>query len=378
MNHNTVKFFLMLVIFSLFIVACSGQDSEAVQDAVAQGVAATLTKEAWLDGLEEEAQQTEEVIETVTPSPEPIIHEMIPGEPQEKANTYLTDFNSIDNAEAGFTYGDQFLINRFERPFTIEMEQYRGYLDIILANMMVNPPWIYVEIFLADQLPESSEAFYSIELDLDVDGRGDFLIQTRMPENEEWTVVGVRVFEDSDGDVGGENPVFSDPADENITGYELVIFDEGRGDDPDLAWVRRNPDDETNFQIAFKVSLTDALGFLWSVWADEGLRDPALFDYNDRYSFEEAGSPYPEHEFHPIQAINLVDSTCRSWYGFEPEGDEPGLCQVYYKAGPDKGWKLCYRVSDTFSVCSDVCLIRCPRELPSRWFCERCKLPKAE
>jgi len=64
------------------------------------------------------------------------------------------------------------------------------------------------------------------------------------------------------------------------------------------------------------------------VWADEGLNDPGMFDYNDRFIFEDAGSPFPDHEYHPIQAVYLVDSTCISWCGFNPEGDELSLCQM--------------------------------------------------
>jgi len=378
---------LVVLVLSILVIitlsACSGQDSEVgdLDDAVVQGVAATLTKQAWNEELEaarqtEEAAEQEEETVTSTPTPEPIVHVMIPAEPAEnKINTYVTDFNSIDYAHQGITYGDQYPINRFERPFTVEMEHYRGYLDLILVNMKVKVTWIYVDIYLADKLPERSEANYAVELDLDKDGRGDILVQAAMPTDAEWTVGGVSVFQDTDGDVGGENPLFSDSPDENLTGYETILFEEGRGDDADLAWVRRNPEDDTSLQIAFKGSIAGEGGFLWSIWADEGLKDPGLFDYNDRFTFEEAGSPYPDHEYHPIQGIYLVDSTCRSWYGYEPVGNEIGLCQVYYESGPGRGWKLCYWVTDTFFVCSDVCMKECPPDLPSGYFCNECTMP---
>jgi hypothetical protein len=299
---------------------------------------------------------------------------MIPDEPLDTINTHLTDFNSIGYAHEGFTYADQFLINRFERPFTVEMEQYRGYLDLILVNMKVNPPWIYVDIFLADQLPESSQALYSVELDLDEDGRGDIFVQAAMPKDFDWTVSGVIVFQDTDGDVGGENPLISDPPDENLTGYETILFEEGIGDDADLAWVRRNPENETSIQIAFKGSVAGGGGFLWSIWADEGLRDPGLSDYNDRFTFAEAGSPYPKHDYHPIQDVYLVDSTCISWYGFKPVGDELGLCQVYYEEGPEFGFKACYYIKEPTVICLSTCYISCP-DLPVGYWCESCKMP---
>lgn len=376
---------MIMVLLSPLAASCGPADTQESQDLeefIAAGVASTLTQEALEQALgqSQEDQETEEptaVPPTQTPEPE-IVHTMLPDAPFEKINTYLTDFNSIDFAFEGYTYGDQFIFNRFERPFTAEMVEYRGYLDIIRSNMRVTPPWIYVDILLAENLPEDSQARYGLELDLDEDGRGDVIVLAGQPVSSEWVVEGVAVYQDTDGDVGGAQPLLSDPVDESLTGYEQVIFEEGRGEDPDLAWVRLHPEEENILQMAVKTDLTGSAGFLWSVWADEGLNDPAMFDYNDRFTFSMAGSPYPDHQFHPIKEIYLVDSTCRSWYGYEPVGDEPGLCQVYIKEGPDKGWKLCYQVSDTFFVCSDICQKRCPADLPDRYFCEPCTIPKTE
>ena len=83
----------------------------------------------------EAARQTEDAVEPETPTPEPIVHEMVPEEPfNNKINTYVTDFNSINFTHQGITYGDIFLMNRYERPFTVEMEEYRGYLDLIFSK----------------------------------------------------------------------------------------------------------------------------------------------------------------------------------------------------------------------------------------------------
>ena len=373
---------MLIIVLAVFVGACAGGGPE--DDAIAAGVAATQTKQAWEADLEsirqtEQAQGPELAQETVETM---IVHEMIPGEPAEKSNTYVTDFNSIDFAEEGITYSDQFFINRYERPFTVEMEQYKVYLDLILTNLKVNPPWIYAVIYLAGELPETNQALYSLEVDNDEDGRGDFLIQAPLPPDDQWTVEGVVVLEDQDDDVGGPNPVFTDPPGEGIStnGFETELFRSGVGEDPDLAWVRRDPVDPTSLQIAFKVDLVGAQGFFWSVWADEGLRNPGFADYNDKFNFEEAGSPYPEHDYYPIQEINLVDSTCRSWYGLEPVGDEPGICQVYSRG---TGYKLCltYNLGNTtLTNCSDVCMEECPR-LPDpigglSWSCQKCTMPE--
>lgn len=381
--------FIITVILTVFVASgCGMQNGEPavdVESEIAAGVAATLTAEA-AQTAQAAPDRSAQVEDTETPEPtktQEIVHEMIPGEPLELSNTYLTDFNSFDFAGEGFTYGDQYLINRYERPFTREMVDYYGYLDLVLVNLKVNPPWTYAEIFLADDLPEEGEATYSMELDLDEDGRGDILVTALLPTSDEWTVRGVRVYQDVDGDVGGENPLIPDPVVETLTGYEELIFDAGVGDDSDLAWVRRHPEEPAAFEIAYKTDLTQNAGYLWSVIADEGLQEPGMADYNDWFSFPEAGSPYPEHDYHPIQEIYLLDSTCRSWYGYEPEGDEIGLCQQYIEQGPDKGWKLCVTTESGDTRCFDTCQKKCPDlealNFSNTYFtfsCQPCTLPK--
>lgn len=393
-----MKKWALIIIFSLVLItisACSPTEEAAVE--VALRVAETQTKMAWEAQVEsaqltaeaeaspepesEEPEDTQEPGDppapTDTPEPE-IIHVTLPDSPAEKNNSWVTDFNSIDNADEGFTYGDQFFINRYERPWTRGMGEYRGYLDIIRANLKYNPPWFYVQVFLAEPLPENSAAQYAMELDLDIDGRGDFLIVVPHPSGEEWTVQGVAVLEDTNEDVGGVEPVLTEilPPDYNGDGYDKVIFQGGRGDDPDLAWVRLNPEETNSLEIAFKAELTGGTGYLWTIWADEGLKDPSRADYNDQFTFVEAGSPFPEHRYHPINEIYLLDTTCRSWYGYEPVGDEIGLCQIYE---PGEGFQLCltYQLGNTpITICSDVCAPECPPRLPSGYSCRPCTMPE--
>lgn len=386
--------FIICISLLLFSLSACGEP-EGIEDEVALAVAQTQTKQAWEESVES-VQQTAEAgeiatqeVEEPTDAPEPtdppkptktpepeIIHVEVPGNPAEKINSFVTDFNSSDYAEELVTYGDQFIINRYERPFTQEMGEYRGYLDIIRANLRFSlPPWIYVEVFLAEPLPDTSAALYGIELDLDIDGRGDYLILAQQPPGEEWTVEGVTVLEDTNEDVGGVMPLLTEELTEELVndGYDRAIFQEGRGEDPDLAWVRLNSKDPASLEFAFKVDLTKKTGFLWVIWADEGLQDPSWADYNDRFTFEEAGSPYPEHRYYPIQGIYLVDSTCRSWYGLEPEGDEIGICQVYESG---EGFRLCYSpLTHAGIYCSPECLPECPEELSANYFCQPCTMP---
>jgi hypothetical protein len=166
---------------------------------------------------------------------------------------------------------------------------------------------------------------------------------------------------------------------EGLTGYEVEIFHSGQGDDPDLAWIRRDPEQPDRVQLAVKDAVIGGTGYLWSVWADEGVRDPAARDYNDRWTLSIAGSPIKENQFYPLKEVALVDSTCRSWYGYEPTGAEPGLCQM---AGTGKGWKLCITYNfgaAPYTVCSDVCQEVCP-DLPDdgngmSYTCQPCNMP---
>lgn len=379
----------------LLISACNSPGSGingGLDEAVQAGVAATLTKEAWLVGVESARQtaivqesgsenssnpvvtmpastqrpdssspepgQEEELKPSATLPPVSVQHAATPGIQMERANTFVTDFNSSGYADEGYTYGDLYLLNRFERPFTAEEMEYRGNLDLILVNWKVTPPWIYAIFFVVEDLPDSGGMNYSIELDLDENGRGDYLIQTGLPTSTEWSTDQVRVFMDQNRDVGGSFPLFSDNPDSNLDGYETLLFDRGQGEDPDLAWSRRHPEEKNSLEIAFKSDLLGVGGYMWSAWADGGLQDPGLFDYHDQIPFPNAGSPNPDHPYYPLREIALVDSTCRSWYGFTPTGSEPGICQSARSGKDIKGF--CPQYSNIRVDCSQVCYLYCP------------------
>ena len=53
----------------------------------------------------------------------------------------------------------------------------------------------------------------------------------------------------------------------------------------------------------------------------------ALFDLNDHFTHEQAGAADPGLEyFYPIKALAEMDNACRMPVGFQPTGEEPGLC----------------------------------------------------
>ncbi|MDP1602722.1 MAG: hypothetical protein Q8M03_05600, partial [Legionella sp.] len=171
---------------------------------------------------------------------------------------------------------------------------------------------------------------YGFEIDLDVDGRGDWLVLAAGPPSTEWTTAGVEVWFDTDRDVGGSVPAVTDPTLPDGNGYETMIFGLGQGEDHDLAWVRISPQDPYAVQIAVKRAILKGdQAYMIGMWAGYDAFDPSLFDINDRFTHEQAGAALKELEyFYPIKEVFALDNTCRMAIGFQPRGGEPGLCPL--------------------------------------------------
>ncbi len=140
-------------------------------------------------------------------------------------------------------YGNSYNINLFERPFTQQDMTYIPSLDINTFQITSDGTWYYVFIGLIGNNPNDPiNIDYGVEIDKDRDGFGDVLVWAEPPYGTQWTTDGVKVYTDPNHDVGGASPELSDA---NATtgapypgdGYETVIFDQGHGDDPDLAWT---------------------------------------------------------------------------------------------------------------------------------------------
>jgi hypothetical protein len=273
------------------------------------------------------------LLETVTPNAPastiapPITHVLYPADAQ-TAGGLSYDVDSRGTApEHRAPYGDSHKINLFERPFTQNVMDYIPDLDILTFRINTDSNWYYVfmELGSVDPATGTLTGEYAVELDIDRDGHGDYLIWTKPPFTTSWKTDGITVFTDTNNDTGGLSPNLSD-APFNGNGYDSTIVDSGQGADPDLAWVRIDPRSPTTIQFAFKKSLAGN-AFMWGVWADMGIRDPKKFSYNDHFTEVEGGSPEKsEPQFYPIKAIYAVDNTCREAYGFNPTGDEPLLC----------------------------------------------------
>ena len=241
----------------------------------------------------------------------------------------MTDRSSRALASERRAIGDNFDTLLFERPFTAQQMDYQGYIDITRGELSSVNPWFYVTLSLEDSPPAGTLINYGVEIDVDKDGRGDWLIWGAAPPDATWTTDGVQALQDADNDVGGARPVQSEAPPQTGNGYEQVVFDSGQGTDPDAAWIRRSPGSPTQIQIAFKQSLIGPPAeFLWGAWADEGVRNPAWFDYNDHFSLAEAGSPVSGSSAYPLKSLAQVDNTCRWGVGFTPIGSEPGVCYI--------------------------------------------------
>lgn len=271
---------------------------------------------------------------TAEPLPTEIVHLVSPivsilsDKPQ-----VIYDQESILKAAQKEAYaGDEFLKGRYERPFDQEMN-YLPFIDIRQVDMKRSQEseFVYAYIYLLEDptLKPDEEYGFGIEVDDDMDGRGDYLVWTNLPKSQEWSTQGVSVWKDANNNIGGPQPIFSD-APVITDGYELNIFDSGAGADPDLAWSRISPEKIGVIELSFKASmLEDSPKFLWGAWSMLGPGQFGLFDHNDYYTFEQAGSPTKSNKlFYPLNEMYALDNTCRAASGFSPKGYEPGLCQI--------------------------------------------------
>ncbi|NMB60096.1 MAG: hypothetical protein GYA12_13070 [Chloroflexi bacterium] len=224
--------------------------------------------------------------------------------------------------------GDVFGLGWYERPF----DQNMGYLPFIdLSKILmtrVDPNWVYVKLFMAAPVADGkdSKPLYGIEMDTDLDNRGEFLLLTGIPTGTEWSTEGVMIMSNSDNNMGGSKPVLPDTSIAEGKGYDTEVFNAGKGDDPNLAWARVSPDDPKCIDIAFKSSfIGGAKGkFIWLSWALVGIQDLTKFEFNDHFTKADAGSPLKEDkDLYPIKGIWGVDNTPRIPSGFEPGGLMP-------------------------------------------------------
>ncbi len=334
LRRSTLAF--IITILMLGFTACGPQTQE-----VDFSLASTQTMEA-LDLIVAETLQAVSEGESVESTPEPVeeeheaqatptptVEHMVRPENPGSLTSYMTDRSTKDYAEERRAIADNFNQNLIERPYTSEVMDYIDHLDIIRAELSLSGNWVYVTIFLEGEPPADSQAVYAVEIDGDLDGRGDWYISGVVPGSSDWTTDGVYAWKDSNNDVGGVVPIQADPPQDIWDGYDEQLFAQGIGDDPDSAWIRRSPSSPDQVELAFKYSLIGSIGkFLWGAWSEEMVIQPAWLDYNDHFTPEEAGSPEISSSLYPIKQVAMMDNTCRWAVGFTPSGTEPGVCYI--------------------------------------------------
>lgn len=226
---------------------------------------------------------------------------------------------------------DNWEINRYERPFNAESQDtYFPDLDVLSAELGQDAEWTYfrLTIFNENESDGYLAGTYAIEIDIDIDGRGDVLALAKAPGQqaaEDWTTQGVQFWGDDDDDVGNQIPLVPDGP-STSDGYDVLVFDSGEGDEEDLAWVRLHPGQPAVLELAFKSSAiyNDPI-FKWWAWTDQGVDEPASADYHDTFDHPDAGDPIQGQTYFPSQAINELDNTCALIWGAE-QGSDPDLC----------------------------------------------------
>jgi hypothetical protein len=273
---------------------------------------------------------------TSTPTqaaPTEIVHTDIPGELPEKSAGHAADQDSARTAdEHTAPGGDRFTYGEYERPFNaIAMDRYFPDLDIQFYEIFQDAVFTYAVITVRSRSPEGNlPGQYALEIDNDIDGKGDLLVLVSNPSSTDWTTANVQVWEDTNNDVGGVEPVKKDNADPGfIDGFETKVFDNGTGDDPDYAWARISPENPLIVQIAVKTALIDDDNkFLAGTWAGT-LLDPSKYDFNDTMTAEQAGAAIKSFTLYPIQFLFEMDNACRVPIGVLISSNELGLCQVF-------------------------------------------------
>ena len=255
------------------------------------------------------------------PAPTEIPHTIIPGNPG-SPDQKKDEIDTSNTADQKIALADSFRLGNFERPFTMDVMDYKKENDLLYLELAEDDDFF---IFSLEIVGPGDDGFlsahYGIEFDSDRDGRGDVLLWAKGGDHPEWTIDDVMVLRDSNDDVGGSRPVL--PDNDEGDGYDEVLFSKEVLNDPDAAWQRTSGN---VIQLAIKKGMAGGTRFFWKAWADSGLADPAKFDYNDTMSEEQAGSPNKNRDLYPIGILNLMDSTCRIAFKYEATGKELGGC----------------------------------------------------
>ncbi|MCC7119056.1 MAG: hypothetical protein IT310_11065 [Anaerolineales bacterium] len=320
---------LFLTILAMVLQACSTPVTETpssvTEPAATNAVADTATPVA----TEVAPPATE-----AAPTENPIDHANIP-------TTGITDRATAHDNDNALTFdtkvvrsGDEFLRNRFERPFTANEMNYLPDLDIVNFSIISDDTFFYVKLSFVslDAATQMLTGSYGVEIDRNGDGRAEILFVTHGPYTDQFSADNVTVYLDVNGDVGGSK--INRPDDYPGDGFETTIFDLSQNiypkDDPDLAWVRLATDGSLPaVEIAYKKWIFGGReSFMWSADASGLLLNPSKLYVQDFMTAEQAGAANNQDPNYPIKELSAFDNTCRVSLGFNVTGLEPLGCFV--------------------------------------------------
>ena len=112
------------------------------------------------------------------------------------------DANSSSMATAkSVTTGDVFVQGLYERPFNANtMDTYFPNMDIVNISGFKDDTWGYATMTLDGTDKDGRlSAEYAVELDLNKDGHGEWLIRASNPSVTTWTTQGIQAWKDTDG-----------------------------------------------------------------------------------------------------------------------------------------------------------------------------------
>lgn len=311
-----------IVILIIALTGCSVLGNSSPNSASAAQAEAVKTEPPVLETTAPATEATTPPAAEITEAPAPteevvIIHEMMPAEPVYTRDQKTSDCNTGDRAALGATTlvaagCDDWSEGKLERPVDFVNGSYFPWLDIVSASMGTNQAWMFASVqFYKDAVGKiPQELLVGLELDLNLDSRGDILVLAYGLNSTEWTTKGVQVWKDANGDVGGSKAHFPDG--QAGDGYETLLFDSGKGDDPDLAWARIDPATGVAVEFAFKPSLLPKNQvFAWWAWSGQGKVGPHMIEMVD--SQNEA-------------ALWQVDNTCGWIFNAKPSRMLVNIC----------------------------------------------------
>ncbi len=255
----------------------------------------------------------------------PTINPNMPAEPAAVEGQVKDPDSSKSASEKRVLSGDSYKSNFFERPFTASSMNYLPDVDIVNGYISSDVKFFYFTIELVGVNKDSGgmQANYGVELDTDKDGRGNYSIWVLNPVGTTWSTANVTVRKDNNRSVGGKDAYIADSSIFLGDGYETVLPNDGS----EASWARINPTVANIVQIAVnKNQIGSPFEFLWGVWADNGPKNPNLFDYDDHFTYEDAGSPISANQYYPLKKVPAIDNSCRKTYGFAVSYRIPNMC----------------------------------------------------